>query len=149
MSLSDEASSDIAFKAGRDMGTLLDGFFSSIEGLRGNKGLPIQHDVNTTISGVSSGMWTPRVERQEDEDTIILRVHMPNSQIRIDTDTPGRLKIYGECNSQAAYESGGDRVTETQLGQFEKDIPLPRSASIEQMTAIFEGSDLVITIPKC
>ncbi|KAJ1758833.1 hypothetical protein LPJ77_001049 [Coemansia sp. RSA 2523] len=141
---------DAVAKTGRDMETLFDGFFSSIEAIRQNKAAAEHRDVNATIGSISSSLWTPHVETHEDEDCIRIHAHLPdvpNNQIRIDTDTPGRLKIYCECNTQAAYDSGNDRISERQLGQFEKDIPLPPAACISQMTTIYEGSHVVITIP--
>ncbi|KAJ2828162.1 hypothetical protein GGI24_002466 [Coemansia furcata] len=144
---------DALEKAGSDMGSLFDGFFGSIESLRQNTAAsPATNDVNATISNISSDLWAPRVERHEDDSAITLTAHLPNvptSQIHISTDTPGRLKIYGECNSQVVYERGVDRVTERQLGQFEKDVPLPPSACVEQMTTAFHGPNIVIRIPKC
>ncbi|KAJ2744297.1 hypothetical protein GGI20_003088 [Coemansia sp. BCRC 34301] len=147
------ASDDDALeRASSDMGSLFSGFFGSIESLRQNTAAPPAHnDVNATIASISSNLWTPRVERLEDDGAITLTAHLPNvpaSQIHINTDTPGRLKIYGECNNQVIYERGVDRVTERQLGQFEKDIPLPSSACIEQMTTAFHGPNVVIRIPK-
>ncbi|KAJ2354692.1 hypothetical protein GGF43_003119 [Coemansia sp. RSA 2618] len=142
---------DAVAKTGRDMETLFDGFFSSIEAIRQNKDATEHHDVNATIGSISSSLWTPRVERFESEDSIQIRAHLPNvpsNQIRIDTDTPGRLKIYCECSTQAVHDSGSDRVSERHLGQFEKDIPLPPAACIDQMTAIYDGPDVVVTIPK-
>ncbi|KAJ1815158.1 hypothetical protein GGH91_004169 [Coemansia sp. RSA 2671] len=144
---------DALDKAGSDMGSLFSGFFGSIESLRQTPGAPpATSDVNDTIASISADLWAPRVERLEDDSSITLTAHLPNvptSQIHISTDTPGRLKIYGECNNQVVYERGTDRVTERQLGQFEKDIPLPSSACIEQMTTAFHGPNVVIRIPKC
>ncbi|ORX68325.1 hypothetical protein DL89DRAFT_294220 [Linderina pennispora] len=99
---------DLVLKAGTDMGTLFDGFFGSIEGLRA--GQPSD-----------KGLWAPRIDRHEDEDQVVLRAHLPNvphNHIRIDRSTPGRLKIFGEYNSQTK-----------RLGQFEKDVPLPPAAN--------------------
>ncbi|KAJ2809705.1 hypothetical protein H4S07_003104 [Coemansia furcata] len=144
---------DALEKAGSDMGSLFDGFFGSIESLRQNTAAsPATNDVNATIANISSDLWAPRVERLEDDSAITLTAHLPNvptTQIHISTDTPGRLKIYGECNNQIVYKRGVDRVTERQLGQFEKDIPLPLSACVEQMTTAFHGPNVVIRIPKC
>ncbi|KAJ1912326.1 hypothetical protein GGI16_001564 [Coemansia sp. S142-1] len=144
---------DALEKAGSDMGSLFDGFFGSIESLRQNTvPSPDKGDVNATIASISSDLWTPRVDRLEDDSAITLTAHLPNvpaSQIHISVDTPGRIKIFGECNNQVVYERGADRVTERQLGQFEKDIPLPPSACVEQMTTAFHGPNVVIRIPKC
>ncbi|KAJ1845417.1 hypothetical protein LPJ73_004861 [Coemansia sp. RSA 2703] len=143
---------NVIAKTGQEMGQLFDRFFGSIESLRQSRTQPATSDVNATIASISSNLWTPQIERQEDEHSITLRAYLPNvarSQIRIDTSTKGRLKIYGESNSQTVYESGGDRITERQLGQIEKDIPLPDSAVIEQMTVLDDESNgIVITIPK-
>ncbi|KAJ2783902.1 hypothetical protein GGI15_002421 [Coemansia interrupta] len=143
---------DVINKASQEMGQLFDRFFGSIESLRQARTHPATSDVNATIASISSDLWTPQIERHEDEHSITLRAHLPNvarSQIRIDTSTKGRLKIYGESNSQTVYESGSDRITERQLGQIEKDIPLPESAIIEQMTVLDDERDgVVITIPK-
>ncbi|KAJ1845400.1 hypothetical protein LPJ73_004867 [Coemansia sp. RSA 2703] len=143
---------NIIAKTGQEMGQLFDRFFGSIESLRQSRTQPATSDVNATIASISSNLWTPQIEQQEDEHSITLRAYLPNvarSQIRIDTSIKGRLKIYGESNSQTVYESGGDRITERQLGQIEKDIPLPDSAVIEQMTVLDDESNgIVITIPK-
>ncbi|KAJ2808261.1 hypothetical protein H4R20_000944 [Coemansia guatemalensis] len=151
MSISPLAPSSAVVKAGRDMELLFDSFFSSIETLRENKALPAAyHDVNSIIGNISSCLWTPRVEREEDRDEIRIKAHLPNvpsNQIRIDTSTHGRLKIYGECSTRTVYESNGDRISERQLGQFEKDILLPPTARVEQITAVFEGPVLIIFIP--
>ncbi|KAJ1829807.1 hypothetical protein LPJ56_000119 [Coemansia sp. RSA 2599] len=138
-------------KTGQEMGQLFDSFFGGIEALRQSRSHPITTDVNTAIASISSDLWTPRIERQEDEHCITLRAHLPNvpsNQVRIDTSTKGRLKIYGESNSQVVYESGGDRITERQLGQIEKDIPLPPEALVDQLTVLDDESSIVITIPK-
>ncbi|KAJ2005415.1 hypothetical protein GGI04_002254 [Coemansia thaxteri] len=142
---------DAIAKAGGDMGLLFDGFFGSIESLRQSEPSSTQRDVHETIANISSHLWTPRVERHEDDTVIRLTASLPNvasNQIHVSTDTPGRIKIFGECNSQVVYEHGADRVTERQLGQFEKDIPLPSSARVELMTTVLQGSDMIITIPK-
>ncbi|KAJ2399631.1 hypothetical protein GGI23_002535 [Coemansia sp. RSA 2559] len=139
-------------RSGEEMDALFNGFFGGIEALRQDTGRAENQDVDTTIASISSGLWMPRTERHETDAQIVLVAHLPNvsqSQVRIDTDTRGRIKIYGECSSSAVYQSGADRVTERQLGQFEKDLPLPPSACVERMTAIFNGPDVVITIPKC
>ncbi|KAJ2910614.1 hypothetical protein GGI21_000690 [Coemansia aciculifera] len=147
-----DASDDALEKASNDMGSLFSGFFGGIESLRGQDTVAAAGpDVNATIASISSNLWTPRVERIEDDSAITLKAHLPNvpaSQIHVNTDTPGRLKIFGECNSQVVYERGVDRVTERQLGQFEKDIPLPPSACIDQMTTALCGPNVVIRIPK-
>ncbi|KAJ2084323.1 hypothetical protein H4R24_000116 [Coemansia sp. RSA 988] len=152
MSASSLVPSNVVAKAGRDMELLFDGFFSSIETLRENKTLPAAcHDVNSIIGNISSCLWTPRVERQEDSDEIRIRVYLPNvpsNQIRIDTSKQGRVKIYGEHSTRTVYESNGDRISERQLGQFEKDILLPSTARVEQMIVAFEGSTLTISIPQ-
>ncbi|KAJ1829839.1 hypothetical protein LPJ70_007078 [Coemansia sp. RSA 2708] len=143
--------SDAVAKAGQDMGALFDGFFGSIETIRQNRAAAEHHDVNTTIDSISSSLWTPHVVRQDSDDHIQIRAHLPNvpsGQLHIDTDTPGRLKLYCEYNAQAAYDSGSDRISERQLGQLEKDIPLPPTARVDRMTAVYQGSDVIITIPK-
>ncbi|KAJ1668074.1 hypothetical protein IW140_000759 [Coemansia sp. RSA 1813] len=138
-------------RSGEDMEAFFNGFFGSIETLRQDTGRPENQDVDSTIASVSSGLWMPRTERHETDAQIVVVAHLPDvprNQVHIDTDTRGRIKIYGECSSSAVYQSGADKVTERQLGQFEKDLPLPPSACVERMTAIFHGSDVIITIPK-
>ncbi|KAJ2550106.1 hypothetical protein EV175_004193 [Coemansia sp. RSA 1933] len=146
------AADEAIARSGEDMEAFFNGFFGSIEALRQDTGRPSNQDVDKTIANISSGLWMPRTERHETDAQIVLVAHLPNvprNQVRIDTDTPGRVRIYGECSSSAVYQSGGDRITERQLGQFEKDLPLPPSACVERITAIFHGADVVITIPKC
>ncbi|KAJ2761052.1 hypothetical protein H4S06_001409 [Coemansia sp. BCRC 34490] len=142
---------ELIARSAEDMEALFSGFFGSIEALRQDTEREESQDVDTTIAGVSSGLWTPRIERQETDEQIVLVArlpYVPRNQVRIDTDTPGRIKISGECSSSTVYQAGVDRVTERQLGQFEKDLPLPPAACVERMTAIFHGFDVVITIPK-
>ncbi|KAJ1647205.1 hypothetical protein J3B02_003225 [Coemansia erecta] len=142
---------DVMAKTGQEMGQLFNSFFGGIEALRQAPSDPNAADVNLAISSISSDLWTPRIERQENEHCITLRAHLPNvpnNQVRIDTSTKGRLKIYGESNSRVVYESGGDRITERQLGQIEKDIPLPPEALVEQIAVLDDESSIVITIPK-
>ncbi|KAJ1900597.1 hypothetical protein LPJ66_001370 [Kickxella alabastrina] len=142
---------DAIARTGQDMGALFDQFFESIETLRLNRTQPAASDVNATIANISSNLWAPRIESHEDEHNITIRAWLPDvpsSQIRIDTGTHGRLKIYGERNSQVVYESGTDRITERQLGQIEKSIPLPPEALVDQITALDDGPCLVITVPK-
>ncbi|KAJ2707630.1 hypothetical protein FB645_000607 [Coemansia sp. IMI 203386] len=141
----------IMAKTGQEMGQLFSSFFGGVEALRQARSDPSTGDVNTAIASISSDLWTPRIERQENEHCITLRAQLPNvpsNQVRIDTSTKGRLKIYGESNSQVVYESGSDRITERQLGQIEKDIPLPPEALVDQLTVLDDESIIVITIPK-
>ncbi|KAJ2725180.1 hypothetical protein GGI07_001442 [Coemansia sp. Benny D115] len=136
-------------RAGQEMSQLFGGFFDSIEQLRHSK--PTATDINQTIAGISNNLWSPRIERHEDEHSIIFHAYLPQvpgSRIRVDIATPGRLKIFGESTSQTAYVSGSDRVTVKQLGQIEKDIPLPPDALDDQISAVDEGHSVVITVPK-
>ncbi|KAJ2767124.1 hypothetical protein IWQ56_003448 [Coemansia nantahalensis] len=132
------------------MAALFDGFFDSIESLRqpgaGGGG------VDAAIGGISASMWAPRVERQESDSALRLVAHLPgvaHDQVRVDTSTPGRLRILGECCAHAVHDSGPDRVRERRLGQFEKDIPLPPGARVAGITVAPHGPDsVVITVPK-
>ncbi|KAJ2162570.1 hypothetical protein GGF46_000573 [Coemansia sp. RSA 552] len=140
-----------AARAGADVEALFDGFFSGIASLRQDGPGAGSHDVNATIRHISSGLWAPRIERQESTDSLQVTAHFPGvpaNQVRIDTATPGRLKIFGECSRQAVYGNGRDQIGERQLGQLEKDIPLPAGACVDRMTAIFGKESVVITIPK-
>ncbi|KAJ1736050.1 hypothetical protein LPJ61_000193 [Coemansia biformis] len=132
------------------MESLFDGFFGSIESLR--QAGAADRGVDAALSGISSGMWAPRVERWESDDAVHILAHLPNvasDQVCVDTNTPGRLKLYSECCAHTAYDSGRDRVRERRLGQFEKDIPLPPGVRIAEMVvAAHEPGGVAITIPK-
>lgn len=139
--------------AGKDMESLFDGFFKSVEALRHQQGESSASDVNAIIANISSNIWTPRIERREDDKRLTFVAHLPNvpqDQIKVDTESsPGRLKIYSECSQQSVYKhNNNDRITERQLGQFEKDIPLPDTACAQQMTVVYKGSSVIINIPK-
>ncbi|KAJ2455459.1 hypothetical protein EV183_000791 [Coemansia sp. RSA 2336] len=138
-------------KAGRDMEELFNGFFGSIETIRQNNTAAEHQNVNATISSISSSLWAPKTERIEDSTRIQITAHLPHvprDQIHIDANTPGHLKIYCECSLQASYASGSDQISERQLGQFEKDIPLPLDARVDQMSVLYEDSNVTIIIPK-
>ncbi|KAJ2849403.1 hypothetical protein IWW36_002649 [Coemansia brasiliensis] len=143
--------SSVVTKAGRDMEELFDGFFGSIETLRQNNTAAEHQNVNATISSISSNLWSPKTERIEYSNHIQILAHLPHvpsNQIHINVDTPGHLKIYCECSLKASYDCGSDRISERQLGQFEKDIPLPLTAQVDQMSVICKDADVIITIPK-
>ncbi|KAI9482093.1 hypothetical protein LPJ79_000072 [Coemansia sp. RSA 1821] len=143
--------SSAIIKAGRDMEELFDGFFGSIESIRQNNTTVEHQDVNATISSISSGLWAPKTERIEDSSRIQITAHLPHvsrDQIHINVGTPGHLKIYCECSLQANYASGSDQISERQLGQFEKDIPLPPDAQVDQMSIQCKDGNVTITIPK-
>jgi HSP20 family protein len=112
--------------------------FGDIERLFGSLMVP-----SLTATGRA---WSPAVDIVRDEDgNLVYKFDMPGisgEDISI-TAEAGRLNIRGERKSEVSQ----DGYTERSYGRFERSLPLPEGAVIDEISSQLTDGVLSVTVP--
>jgi HSP20 family protein len=93
--------------------------------------------------------WAPRVDVEEDDKQYVVRADLPGvdpKDVEI-TVADNALVIRGQSKQEREEKKNFHRV-ERFVGQFYREIPLPREIDADKIQATTANGVLTITIPK-
>jgi HSP20 family protein len=98
----------------------------------------------------SSTDWTPAIEIQDREDSLILRAEIPGVEAKdLDIQVAREaVAISGEHRYENKAQEQGFFRTELRYGSFQRTIPLPVAVDNNQVQAEFKDGILKLTLPK-
>jgi len=94
--------------------------------------------------------WTPAIEIQDREDSLILRAEIPGVDAKdIDIQVAREaVSIAGEHRYEKKTQEKGFFRSELRYGSFQRTIPLPIAVENTQVQAEFKDGILKLTLPK-
>lgn len=94
--------------------------------------------------------WTPAIEIQDREDSLVLRAEIPGVEAKdIDIQVAREaVSIAGEHRYEKKTEEKGFFRSELRYGSFQRTIPLPVAVENTQVQADFKDGILQLTLPK-
>lgn len=102
------------------------------------------------INNQSSTGWTPAIEIQDREDSLVLRAEIPGVEAKdLDIQVAREaVAISGEHRYENKAQEQGFFRTELRYGSFQRTIPLPVAVENNQVQAEFKDGILKLTLPK-
>jgi len=103
------------------------------------------------VPGVSRAKgFTPSVDMYETEKEVVVKATVPgvkpeDMEISVSGD---RLVIKGRLEEERSEEGANYVLKERRFGAFERVLPLPPTANVEDAKAEFKNGVLTITMPK-
>lgn len=91
-----------------------------------------------------------RVEELDEDDTHVVRVEIPGIDPEHDLDIevePGRLTIRAERTAEERDETAHGYRSEFRYGSFTRTLPLPSTATPEDVTATYHDGILEVRSP--
>lgn len=108
------------------------------------------------VSLAKNRFWQPRVDVLEDSQVILIKAELAG--VNIENIHLGYLPdehsivLRGVRNEESVLEMGRTGIHQLEIfyGDFERDIPLPRSAQIDpsRIQASFKNGFLIVLVPK-
>lgn len=122
--------------------------FSEMETLRTQ--MDRMFDAIAGLERESGNNWTPAIEIQDREDSLIVRAEIPGVEAKdIDIQVAREaLSIAGEHRYEKKSEEKGFFRSELRYGSFQRTIPLPVAVENTQAQAEFKDGILKLTLPK-
>ena len=104
---------------------------------------------DTGEAGTDLGEWSPAIETLQRDNEYVIRVDLPgvpleNVEVDIADDA---VTIRGERREEHEDERDGVYVSEIQYGMFERIIPLPPGAIVDDAQAVVRNGVLEIVVP--
>jgi HSP20 family protein len=95
-------------------------------------------------------LWTPRIDIVETEKELIVKADLPGVEPKDVEATvrDGVLILRGERKEEKEEKGKSFHRIERFRGEFYRELPLPRIADAEKVTAAFAKGVLTVTIPK-
>ncbi|BAY21865.1 heat shock protein Hsp20 [Calothrix sp. NIES-2100] len=105
------------------------------------------------LGGVNSQItqaWTPAIELQDTNESIILRAEIPGIEGKdLDVNvTREAVSIAGETRQESKKEEGRYFRSEFRYGKFQRIINLPVPIQNDRVQAEFKNGILTLTLPK-
>lgn len=94
-------------------------------------------------------VWAPPVEVRQAGNNLLIRADLPGlseNDIKLEATENG-LVIHGERRREETREESGWHHSERVYGRFYRLIPLPESASVDQVKANFRNGVLEVVVP--
>lgn len=122
--------------------------FSEMETLRTQ--MDRMFDAIAGLERESGNNWTPAIEIQDREDSLIVRAEIPGVEAKdIDIQVAREaISIAGEHRYEKKSEEKGFFRSELRYGSFQRTIPLPVAVENTQAQAEFKDGILKLTLPK-
>ena len=97
-----------------------------------------------------TGAWTPAVDVFEDNDSITLKVELPEVDAKdVDIQVEGnQLTVRGERKLEKAEERDGYHRIERTYGAFSRSFTMPTTVDAEHISAESRDGVLRIVLPK-
>lgn len=93
--------------------------------------------------------WTPKIEVQNAETALILRVEVPGVEAKyLDVQVSRQSVLIAGEYRQKAMENAGRSRSEFRYGQFRRVVDLPVAVQNQQLTAALKDGILTLTLPK-
>ncbi|MGE5647121.1 MAG: Hsp20/alpha crystallin family protein [Acidobacteriota bacterium] len=95
------------------------------------------------------GFWSPPVEIRQQGDHMIVSAELPGlnkEDVHVEITDEG-LVISGERKREHEVQEKGYYRSERSYGQFQRFIPLPENAQLDQARASFNNGVLEVSIP--
>jgi HSP20 family protein len=115
----------------------------------GRFGFPALAEFTSGLGELGQAVWSPQVEIFERDGKLVVRADLPglkkeDFKVEVVNDT---LIIQGKREQAQEEERDGFYRSERSYGTFQRAIPLPEGANIEQASAKFQDGVLEITMP--
>lgn len=122
--------------------------FAEMESLRSQ--MDRMFDELAGLNRQSSTDWTPAIEIQDREDSLVLRAEIPGVEAKdLDIQVAREaVAISGEHRYENKAQEQGFFRTELRYGSFQRTIPLPVAVENNQVQAEFKDGILRLTLPK-
>jgi HSP20 family protein len=122
--------------------------FTEMESLRHQ--MERMFDELAGINRQSSTDWTPAIEIQDREDSLVLRAEIPGVAAKdLDIQVAREaVAISGEHHYENKVQEQSFFRTELRYGSFQRTIPLPIAVDNHQVQAEFKDGILKLTLPK-
>jgi len=101
------------------------------------------------LRGGIPNLWIPEVEVYQRNHELVVRADLPGMKredVKVDV-TDSAVTIQGERRQEEQREGDGFYRSERSYGSFQRSIPLPEGAIVDQAKAIFKNGVLEITMP--
>lgn len=105
---------------------------------------------DSDLMSLGSFLESPRVEVNEDEKEVVVRVEMPGMEekdISVDHYN-GTLRIRGEKKNEKNETKKGYHYSECSYGSFNRSVPIPDAVLWDKAKAKYRKGVLHITLPK-
>ena len=92
----------------------------------------------------------PRVEEYVEDGTLVVRAELPGVDVEKDVDVSvheGLLHIKAQRMEKSEKKEKSFYHSEFRYGAFERTLPLPRGATLDDVKATYESGVLEIRIP--
>ena len=122
--------------------------FAEMESLRHQ--MDRMFDELAGINSQSSTSWTPAIEIQDREDSLVLRAEIPGVEAKdLDIQVAREaVAISGEHRYENKTQEQSFFRSELRYGSFQRTIPLPVAVENNQAQAEFKDGILKLTLPK-
>ncbi|BAY09547.1 Hsp20/alpha crystallin family protein [Calothrix sp. NIES-2098] len=123
--------------------------FSEIETLRRQMDRMFE-ELGGVNAQVAQQNWTPAIELQDTNDSLILRAEIPGIEGK-DLDvhvTREAVAIAGETRQESKTEQKGYFRSEFRYGKFQRIVSLPVPIRNDQVKAELKNGILTLTLPK-
>jgi len=120
----------------------------------------IQEDFNRIFAGglplifsgeeVLSGVWSPRVDIFEDQNSIVLEADLPGvkpEDFKLSIEN-FKLRLSGERKIEGEKQNENWRRVERRYGSFTRTVALPTTVNVDEVKADFKDGVLRVTLPK-
>lgn len=126
----------------RDLFQLQDHLFRTFDQTYGQRGAQAEREL--------AGAWSPLVDIFEDNDSITLKVELPEVDAKdVDIQVEGNsLTLRGERKMEKADQRDGYHRIERTYGTFARSFALPTSVDVEHITAGSKDGVLRVVLPK-
>ena len=101
------------------------------------------------LRGGVANLWIPDVEVHQRNNELVVRADLPGMKredVKVDV-TDSAITIQGERRQEEHREGDGFYRSERSYGSFQRSIPLPEGAIVDQAKATFKNGVLEITMP--
>ena len=133
----------------RDPFAMLRQMTSEFERLFAEPGWPVARWPFRAQFAENAGAWFPQVDVFEKDGRLVTKIDLPGmtkNDVKVEA-TDGMLTISGERKSEAEEKKDDYYRCERSYGRFERAVPLPEGAKLEDVRATFADGVLEVSVP--
>ena len=97
-----------------------------------------------------SAVWAPRMDLSETDGEFVVKMDLPGiekDQVTVNVED-STLTVNGERKEETKEEKENYLRMERSYGSFYRSIPLPKTAKVDEVKAVFKNGVLTVHIPK-